>query len=400
MVSRVVIVGTGQGGFQLAVSLREAGHEGPITMVGDEAGLPYQRPPLSKAFLKGSVTAEGLLLRPAAVYERLRLEVLSPIRVEAIDRASQRVRLSDGQALPYDHLVLATGARVRWPDVPGASLKGLFGLRTLADAQTLRGRIEQVRRIVVVGAGFIGLELAAVARALEREIDIIETAERPLQRALSAPMAQHLSQWHEAQGARLHCGVRIAGFEGGHAVQYGGDVHVQAVQLTQGERMAADLVVVAVGVTPNDQLAREAGLATDNGIAVDEQLLTDDPTISALGDCASFPWRGQRVRLESVQNAVDQARYIAARLRSGGDATGAPYDRLPWFWSEQGACRLQIAGLARPDDEARIDGDPDSGRFSVQRWRDGQIVAVESLNDPSAHMRARKALAEAMYALS
>lgn len=400
MTSRIVIVGTGQGGFQLATSLREAGHEGPITMVGEEPGLPYQRPPLSKGFLKGSITAEGLLLRPAAVYERLRLEVLSPIRVEAIDRVSQRVRLSDGQSLPYDHLVLATGARVRWPNVPGASLKGLFGLRSLADAQTLRGRIAQVQRIAVVGAGFIGLELGAVARALGREIDIIETGERPLQRVLSAPMAQHLSLWHESQGARLHCSARIAGFEGGHTGRHGGDSYVQAVQLGHGERIAADLVVIAVGVTPNDQLAREAGLATDNGIVVDEQLLTEDPSISALGDCASFPWRGQRVRIESVQNAVDQARYIAARLRCGDDATGAPYDKLPWFWSEQGACRLQIAGLARPDDEARIDGDPDSGRFSVQRWRDGQIVAVESLNDPSAHMRARQTLAEAMYALS
>ncbi|MGC4396526.1 NAD(P)/FAD-dependent oxidoreductase [Hydrogenophaga crocea] len=396
MASRIVIVGTGQGGFQLAASLREAGHEGPITMVGDEPGLPYQRPPLSKAFLKGTVTAEGLLLRPAALYERLRLEVLSPVRVEAIDRAAHCARLSNGQTLPYDHLVLATGARVRWPDVPGASLKGLFGLRTLADAQALRERIGQAQRIAVVGAGFIGLELAAVARALGREIDVIEAAERPLQRALSTRMAQYLIDWHVSQGARLHFGARLAGFEGGH----GDDGQVQAVQLVHGERIAADLVVIAIGVTPNDQLARDAGLATDNGIAVDEQLLTADPAISALGDCANFPWRGERVRIESVQAAVDQARHIATRLRSCTGAAGAPYDKLPWFWSEQGACRLQIAGLARPDDEARIDGDPDSDRFSVQRWRDGQLVAVESLNDPSAHMRARKALTEATLALA
>lgn len=384
MDARVVIVGTGQGGFQLAASLREGGHVGPITLVGDEPGLPYQRPPLSKAFLKGSVAAEGLLLRPEAFYERLQLRLMSPVRATSIDRASKRLHLSNGQSLSYDHLVLATGARVRWSDLPGASLKGLFGLRTLADARALREGIETARRIAVVGAGFIGLELAAVARALGREIDVIEAAERPLQRALSAPMANHLSDWHRAQGARLHCGAVLTGFEGING-------HVQAVRLNNGTHLAADLVVVAIGVTPNDQLARDAGLAIDNGIAVDEQLLTSDTAISALGDSVSFPWRGDRVRIESVQNAVDQARHIAARLCGG---VNAPYDKLPWFWSEQGTCRLQIAGLSRPGDEARIDGDPDSGRFSVQRWRDGRLVAVESLNDPGTHMRARKTLSE------
>lgn len=385
MDARVVIVGTGQGGFQLAASLREGGHVGPITLVGDEPGLPYQRPPLSKAFLKGSVAAEGLLLRPEAFYERLQLRVMSPVRATSIDRASKRLHLSNNQSLPYDHLVLATGARVRWPDLPGASLKGLFGLRTLADARALREGIETARRIAVVGAGFIGLELAAVARALGREIDVIEAAERPLQRALSAPTANHLCSWHRIQGARLHCGAALTGFEGING-------HVQAVRLANGTHLAADLVVVAIGVAPNDQLARNAGLTVDNGIAVDEQLLTSDTAISALGDGVSFPWRGDRVRIESVQNAVDQARHIAARLRGGANA---PYDKLPWFWSEQGACRLQIAGLSRPGDEARIDGNPDSGRFSVQRWREGRLVAVESLNDPGTHMRARKTLSEA-----
>ncbi|MBL0919917.1 MAG: NAD(P)/FAD-dependent oxidoreductase [Hydrogenophaga sp.] len=390
MDARVVIVGTGQGGFQLAASLREGGHTGPITLVGDEPGLPYQRPPLSKAFLKGGVAPEGLLLRPAAFYERLRLQVMSPVRATSIDRAFMRLHLSDGSSLPYDHLVLATGSRARWPDLPGTSLKGLLALRTLADAHALREGIEAARRIAVVGAGFIGLELAAVARALGREIDVIEAAERPLQRALSAPMANHLSDWHQAHGARLHCGTVLAGFEGTNG-------HVQAVRLANGSHLTADLVVVAIGVIPDDRLARDAGLLIDNGIAVDEQLLTSDTTISALGDGVSFPWRGERVRIESVQNAVDQARHIAARLRGGADA---PYDKLPWFWSEQGACRLQIAGLSRPGDEACIDGDPHSERFSVQRWRAGRLVAVESLNDPGAHMRARKTLSEASLALA
>ncbi len=381
----VVIVGTGQGGFQLAASLRESGFAGPVTLVGEERGLPYQRPPLSKAFLQGKLDEAGLLLRPAPFYERIDARVIDGVRVAHLDRAERRVRLADGQVLPYDHLVLATGAAARTLPLPGAGLPGVCVLRGLDDARNLRERLARARSVAAIGAGFIGLELAAVARSLGRPMHVIEAAARPLQRALSEPMARHLQAFHESQGTQFHWQARLQAIEAS-------DGRAAGLRLCDGRFIEADLIVVAVGVAPNDQLARAAGLAVDDGIEVDEWLLTSDPAISALGDCARFPLAGgagARVRIESVQNAVDQARCIAARLC--GQA--APYARVPWFWSEQGPCRLQIAGLAEPEDRNEVEGDPASGRFSVLRWRGEQLTAVESLNDPAAHMRARKQLA-------
>lgn len=387
MAHGIVIVGTGQGGFQLAASLRESGFAAPITLVGDEPGLPYQRPPLSKGFLQAKVDEAGLLLRPPAFYERIDARVLGGTRVQGIDRVARRVRLSNDEVLPYDHLVLATGAAARTLAVPGADLQGVFVLRALDDAQRIRAQLAQAQAVAVVGAGFIGLELTAVARGMGLAMHVVEAATRPLMRALSEPMAFHLQAFHEAQGTQFHFAAQLAAIEGEHG-------HVNGLRLQDGSRIAADLVVVAIGVMPNAQLARDAGLVVGNGIEVDELLLTSDPAISALGDCASFPLAfdgGARVRIESVQNAVDQARCIAARLC--GQA--APYAKVPWFWSEQGTCRLQMAGLAEPGDRSDIEGDPASGRFSVLRYRGDRLSAVESLNDPAAHMRARKALAPA-----
>ncbi|MBW0170972.1 MAG: FAD-dependent oxidoreductase [Hydrogenophaga sp.] len=388
MAHGVVVVGTGQAGFQLAASLREAGFAAPITLVGDEPGLPYQRPPLSKGFLQAKVDDAGLLLRPPAFYERIDVRVRGGTRVLSIDRMARQVALSGGAALPYDHLVLATGAAARTLAVPGADLQGVFVLRGLDDAQRIRARLAQASAVAVVGAGFIGLELAAVVRGMGLAMHVIDTAARPLARALSEPMARHLQAFHEAQGTRFHLSAQLAAIEGAHG-------HATGLRLREGSPVAADLVVVAVGVTPNDQLARDAGLRVGNGIEVDELLLTSDPAISALGDGASFPFAfggGARVRIESVQNAVDQARCIAARLCG----QPVPYAKVPWFWSEQGPCRLQMAGLAEPSDRSDIEGDPASGRFSVLRYRGDQLSAVESLNDPAAHMRARKALAPAL----
>jgi len=384
MAHGIVIAGTGQGGFQLAVSLREAGYADPITLVGDEPGLPYQRPPLSKAFLQGKVDETGLLLRPPAFYERLKARILDGTRVLGIDREARTVSLSNGETLPYEHLVLATGAAARTLDVPGAQLDGVCVLRGLGDARHLKDRLKQATAVAVVGAGFIGLELAAVARGMGLAMHVVETARRPLARALSEPMALHLQRFHEAQGTRFHLSAQLDAIEG-EAGQATG------VWLRDGTRVAADLVVIAAGVRPNDTLARQAGLAVGNGIEVDDLLLTSDPFISALGDCASFPFAwggGARVRIESVQNAVDQARCIAARLCG----QPLPYAKVPWFWSDQGDCRLQMAGLADPDDRSEIEGDPSTGRFSVHRFRGNELSAVESLNDPGAHMRARKAL--------
>ncbi|QHE75563.1 NAD(P)/FAD-dependent oxidoreductase [Hydrogenophaga sp. PBL-H3] len=385
MAHGTVIVGTGQGGFQLAASLRDSGYADPITLVGDEPGLPYQRPPLSKAFLQGKVDDTGLLLRPPPFYQRIDARVLGGTRVARIDRAARGVHLSSGQTLPYDHLVLATGATARTLCVPGAGLSGVHVLRGLEDARRIREQLARARSVAVVGAGFIGLELAAVARGQGLPMQVIEATARPLLRALSEPMARHLQAFHEAQGTQFHLNTQLDAIEGE-------DGRATGLRLHGGGRIVADLIVIAVGVTPNDQLARDAGLAVGNGIEVDELLLTSDAAISALGDCANFPFAadgGSRVRIESVQNAVDQARCIAARLCG----QPLPYAKVPWFWSEQGPCRLQMAGLAAPGDRSDIEGDPASGRFSVLRYRGDQLSAVESLNDPAAHMRARTALA-------
>ena len=385
MANGVVIVGSGQGGFQLAASLRELGYPDPILMVGDEPGLPYQRPPLSKGFLQAKVDETGLMLRPQSFYERSNVRVLEGSRVQSIDREAGCVSLSSGTKIPYDHLVLATGSAARRLTVPGTEQNSVLVLRGLVDAQRIREKLKSARSVAVVGAGFIGLELAAVARGMGLAMHVVESAVRPLARALSEPMARRLQAFHEAQGTQFHFSAQLEAIEGSQ----GG---VCGLLLRDGSRIAADLVVIAVGVSANDQLARDAGLLVDNGIVVDERLLTSDPAISALGDCASFPFAyadGARVRIESVQNAVDQARCIAARLCG----QSVPYCKVPWFWSEQGPCRLQIAGLAQPGDGYEVDGDPASGRFSVLRYRGAHMSAVESFNDPAAHMRARKALA-------
>ncbi|HSI39424.1 MAG TPA: FAD-dependent oxidoreductase [Xanthobacteraceae bacterium] len=382
----VVIVGSGQGGFQLAASLREVGFNGPITLIGEEPGLPYQRPPLSKAFLKGEADAEHLELRPASFFAEHRIELAAGVRVAAIDRAARRVKLGSGASLAYGHLVLATGARNRPLAVPGAELEGVFYLRTLADAVALRARLSTPSRVVVVGAGFIGLEFAAVARALGHEVTVLEFAARPLGRAVSAEMSAFFFAAHRAMGTDVRCGAGVARLHGAQG-------RVDAVETADGTVFPADLVVVGVGVVPNVELAVEADLPVANGIAVDEFLATPDEAISALGDAASYPSRhaGTTVRLESVQNAADHGRALAARLVG----RPVPYAAVPWFWSDQADLKLQMVGLAMPDDRAVLRGDPASRRFSVFRFHERRLTAIESVNRPADHMLGRRLLAGA-----
>lgn len=381
--SKVVIVGAGQAGFQVAASLRQDGFDGEVTLVGDEAGLPYQRPPLSKAYLKGVIGADSLEFRPGTFFAEHRIDLLHG-RAAAIDRTNRRVTLEDGRALGYDHLVLATGAHNRLLPVPGADLDGVCGLRGLADADRLRERLRDVRRVVVAGAGFIGLEFAAVAAALGLDVHVLEMAERPMARAVSRPMSDAFAQAHRGWGVKLDLGQGLSRIEGR-------DGRVAAVETTGGSRIETDLVVFGIGVIPNMRLAEEAGLATGNGIAVDAHLLTSDPAISAAGDVAQFPsvQAGHDVRLESVQNAVDHARTIAARLM--GHAV--PYTAIPWFWSDQGDLKLQIAGLMIGQDAEIVVGDADKPAFSVLGFREGTLIAVESVNRASDHMAARRLLA-------
>lgn len=382
----VVIVGAGQGGFQVAASLRDEGYVGPISLVGEEPGLPYQRPPLSKAYLTGKTDAEGLLLRAAPFFAERGIEILAPERAVRIDREARRIALSSGRDLPYGHVILSTGARNRLLPAPGAERDGVVYLRTRTDADAIRERLDGVRRVVVVGAGFIGLEFAAIAASLGLSVTVLEAMGRPMARALSLPMSAFFRRAHEAAGLRLE-------FEAVVTRILGECGRVTGVETAMGEDVPADLVVVGIGVVPNVELAAEAGLAIENGIRVDAHLVTTDSAISAIGDCASYasPFAGgQVVRLESVQNAVDQARCVAARLVG----KPAPYSAVPWFWSDQGGMKLQMAGLTMGHDETVIRGDPDGGAFSVFCYGSGRLLGVESVNRPADHMIARRLLAK------
>ena len=378
----IVVVGTGQAGFQLGASLRENGYAGPVTLVGDEPGLPYGRPPLSKAYMLGKTDAAGLSLRPEAYFAEHRLSVRGGERAAAIDRAGRRLLLASGETLPYDHLVLAAGARNRPLPVPGADLPGVHQLRTLAEADALKAALAGATSVAVVGAGFIGLEFAAVCAQAGMPVTVIEGLDRPLARAVSADMAALIEASHVAAGVRFLFGSAVS--------RIVGPERARAVALADGREVAADLVLVGIGVIPNDALAAAAGLRVENGVAVDAMLATEDPAISAIGDCASFPSPhadGARVRIESVQNAVDGARCLAARLAGRPAAFAA----VPWFWSDQGPLKLQIAGLSGPQDQAVRRDAPGAG-VSVFRYRDGRLASVESLNRPADHMIARRLL--------
>lgn len=386
----IVIVGSGQGGYQVAASLRDDGYPGSIALVGEEAGIPYQRPPLSKGFLTGKVAEQELALRSEGFYTDRGIALFSTQRVVRIDRAGHRVVLDSEKELHYTHLVLATGTRPRPLRVPGAHLDNVLPLRTLADAKAIRERLQTARSVVVVGAGFIGLEVAVVANAAGRKVHVIEFADRALKRSVSRHVSDFLVEAQERRGVMFS-------FSSGVTSLLGDLGKVSAVVTSSGSIVPADLVVIGVGVEPNVELARDAGLTVDDGIVVDAQLLTGDPAISAIGDCARFPvkHRSARVRLESVQNAVDQARFVSARL-TRKSAPDAEYDKQPWFWSDQGEYRLQIAGLCSSDDEVVIRGDMQQGKFSVLRFRGDRLTAVESINSAADHIAARKLLAEAV----
>jgi 3-phenylpropionate/trans-cinnamate dioxygenase ferredoxin reductase component len=378
----VLIAGAGHAGFQLAASLRQHGYGGRICLINDEAHLPYQRPPLSKAYLKGAGRPDSLMFRPDKFYREQKVELIAD-RAVAIDRGARKLVLASGGPLDYGHLVLATGARNRLLDIPNANLADVRYLRILDESEVLRQRIASSGRVVVVGAGFIGLEFAATARAKGLEVDVIELGARVMARAVTAEISDFFQERHTAAGIRIHLGVQATSIEGDGS-------QVTGVSLSDGRHIAADLVVVGVGVLPNVELAAEAGLAVAAGIIVNEQLLTSDPNISAIGDCALFesPRFGGSLRLESVQNASDHARCVAARLT--GDAR--TYDGLPWFWSDQGDDKLQIAGLTTGYDRVVVRGDRAQRSFSAFCYKSGRLVGVESINRAGDHVFGRKIL--------
>ncbi|MFK4071302.1 NAD(P)/FAD-dependent oxidoreductase [Streptomyces sp. NPDC029674] len=379
----VVVVGAGQGGYQTAASLREHGYPGTITLISAEDALPYERPPLSKAYLKGAADEAQLWLRPATYYVRRSIDLVAGT-VSEIDPAARTVRLTDGSAYGYGHLVLATGAAPRTLAVPGTELRGVHTLRTARDAAALRSSLAGARRAVVVGAGFIGLECAAAAREAGVGVTVVEALDRPLARAVSARTAEHFTRLHRSRGTELLFGRGVAAL---HGTSRSG---VTAVELTDGSRLPADLVLVGIGVAPRTELAAAAGLPVSDGITVDSRLLTGDPHISAIGDCAAFPQvrSGNRLRLESVQNAVGHARSVARRLTG----TPRPYDELPWFWSDQFSTTLQIAGCheGHASEVVVLGDDPDA--FSVLLFGGKGLQAVESVNRPGDHIVARRLL--------
>jgi 3-phenylpropionate/trans-cinnamate dioxygenase ferredoxin reductase component len=387
----VVIAGTGQAGFQTAASLRQDGFAGRIVIIGDEPGLPYQRPPLSKAYLMGKTTAEALTFRPEKFFADNRIELIAQTRVTAIDRTNKRVALSSGGALDYDHLVLALGAHNRMLPIPGADLDGVFGLRTLADADAIGAMLADAHEVVVAGAGFIGLEFAAVASALGKSVHVLELADRTMARAISPAMSQLFADAHALWGVKIDFGQGLARIDGDGR-------RVTGVDTTDGRKRPADIVVFGIGVLPTVAVAAEAGLDIDNGIKVDAMLVTSDPTISAIGDCAAFPspFADSYIRLESVQNAADQGRAVAARLMG----KAAPYSAVPWFWSDQRDLKLQIAGLSIGADRTVVVGNPEERRMSVLCFKRDKLIAVESVNRGSDHVAARKIFGRGAPALS
>jgi 3-phenylpropionate/trans-cinnamate dioxygenase ferredoxin reductase component len=378
----VVIVGAGHAGFQVAASLRQNGFKDRISLINDEPHLPYQRPPLSKAYLKGTGGPDSLMFRPQKFYADQAIELIAD-HATAIDRAARKLVLASGASLDYGHLVLATGARNRLLDIPNANLANVRYLRILDDSEDLRARLASCGRVVVIGAGFIGLEFAATARIKGLEVDVLELASRVMARAVTAEVSDYFQKQHTAAGIRIHLGVQATAIEA-----EGGKV--TGVSLSDGRHVPADLVVVGVGVLPNVELAAEAGLPVASGIIVNEHLLTSDPNISAIGDCALFesPRFGGSLRLESVQNATDHARCVAARL-TGDDK---PYDGQPWFWSDQGDDKLQMVGLTAGYDHVVLRGEPAKKAFSAFCYRGDQLLGIESVNRAGDHMFGRRLL--------
>lgn len=379
-----VIVGAGQAAAQAAASLRQAGYDGGLVMVGDEPHPPYQRPPLSKKHLAGELHGDRLALKAESYWAEAGIDLRLGAEARAIDVEGRRIELADGTRLPYARLLLATGSRPRSLALPGADLAGVHRLRGRTDVIRFQAELVPGARLAIVGGGYIGLEVAATARELGLDVTVIEAADRLLGRVVAPAVSAFFHALHAGRGVAIRTGAAVAGLEGIERV--GG------VRLSDGTLVPADVVLVAAGGLPNDEIARAAGLATQDGILVDEATRTSAPDVFAAGDVARFPSRryGRLVRLESVQNAIDQAKAAASAMLGESPS----YDPVPWFWSDQYDVKLQIAGLSAGHGRAEIEGDPGAGPFAVA-YRDAErLLAVDTINWPRRHMEARRTLAE------
>jgi 3-phenylpropionate/trans-cinnamate dioxygenase ferredoxin reductase component len=382
--SGVVIIGAGQAAAQCAISLRQGGSRDTIVMLGDEPFLPYQRPPLSKKFLTERGKPESLYLRPEVFWRDQNVELVLGVAAKTVDVRARRVTLADGRELFYRTLVFATGTRARRLAVPGIDLPGVFSLRSIGDVQRLRPALDAVGRVAIVGGGYIGLEVAAVMRTEGREAIVLEAEDRVLKRVTAPDVSTFFDRFHRERGVDIQLGARLAGFVG--------EQHVRALRLANGTEIATDLVLLATGAEPNVALAAPAGVACADGIVVDEFTRTSAPDVYAIGDCTRFPSRryDRKLRLESVQNAIDQAK--AAALAIVGKPQ--PYDPVPWFWSDQYEIKLQIAGWLDGYDEVNLIGDHAAAKFSAEYRKSGRLIAVDAVNDGRAHMMARRRIAE------
>lgn len=383
-VQRAIVVGASHAGAQLAASLRQGGWTGEILLVGDEGTLPYQRPPLSKAYLAGKNSIGELAIRSAEFYVKQEIQLVD-VRVDAIDRSAKHLLLSTGESLSYDKLALCTGARPRQLSVPGAELRGVFYLRTAADVELIREAAIPGRRAVIVGGGYIGLETAASLRALGLEVIVLEAAGRVLERVTAPEVSEFFERIHRDEGVDIRTGTLVEGLSG--------DSQVREVQLATGESIRTDLVIVGIGVEPNTDLAADAGLLVDNGVLIDSHARTSDPDILAAGDCTSQDMAryGRRIRLESVASAGEQAKVAAATICGQSKEIAA----LPWFWSDQYDLKLQIAGLNTGYDEVVLNGDPGQGRdFTCYYLRGGELIAADCVNRPRDFMFSKRAIAQ------
>lgn len=377
---RVIILGAGQAGGQAAMSLRQMGYAGEIVLIGDEPAPPYQRPPLSKDYLKGKMERERLFLKPESFYSEQSITLRTSVSATAIDRDGKTVTLSTGETLDYSYLIIATGARPRQLPARGGTLKNVLDLRTLADIDDLKPLVTPGQRAVIIGAGFIGLEAAAAMRQMGLDVAVIELADRVLARVTFPVMSDFYQTLHTSHGVKLILGSGVQEISGNEAVT--------GVVLGNGDTLAADFVLVGIGVLPNLEIAKDAGIACGNGILVDRDALTSDPSVYAIGDCAHRPLvhYDRDGRLESVHNAIEQGKIAAAHICG----KPRPIEDVPWFWSDQYDAKLQIAGLSTDADTIVTRGDPASGRFAVFYFRDKALIAVDAVNSPPEFLTAKR----------
>ncbi|MDB5429401.1 MAG: FAD-dependent pyridine nucleotide-disulfide oxidoreductase [Caulobacter sp.] len=381
--SKVVIVGAGHGGGLAAAYLRQYDHTGLIVLIGEEPIAPYQRPPLSKAWLKGEADAESLKLKPDSWYAENNVDLRLSTVVSEINRGARTVILSSGEVIGYDHLIIATGARARALPIPGADLNGVLELRTAADAERLKAAIGPGKKLAVIGGGYVGLESAASGRALGAHVMVIERESRLLARVACEVLSSFFQSYHEKQGVAFELGASVEALEGK-------DGHITGVRLADGRLIECDAALVGVGAVPNEELARDAGLECTNGVVVDLDARTSDPHVFAIGDVTHrpLPLYERNFRLESVPNALDQAKHAASAIM--GRAQPAP--EAPWFWSDQYDLKLQIAGIPFDADAILVRGDVASAKFAVFHLKGDLVQAVEAVNAPPEFMMGRRLL--------